>query len=219
MTAERERDEVLRMLGVDPKIGPLGYWRSHEIHAAMEVVRGQLRSKAHVQGDLHGWWLTADEDRAVAVASVGVPDVDLRQRDWAVGEQFRSRSPYVPIAAMLHALQVGGHRTLRDVASQAGFADTATPWMVLELLDPVIEERRFPEDLEGVAAGLRLAMTEQPESEATIYNPIRWLLEEHGTATWETLSRTAKAASERRRAKLEADRVARAASRGTERDT
>ncbi len=206
------RDVALELVGVDPTAGPLAYWRSHEIHAAVRAVRDQISPAAG--GDLERWWASAAEtERSAVIARLRVPEVVIVRRPWVdVRVLWGARIPYVPLAAFLHVMAAGSHRTVCEAAAACGIVATTTPWELLELVDDKIEVAPVPDDLPRVAAGLRLALNNQPDEEAAVHSPTRWLLENHGGASWNALAavaETATAAENARQAQLRADRAAR----------
>lgn len=211
------RGAILAVLGVDAGLGTLGYWRSHVLDGAVKSVRSDLKEAAG--GDLERWWPAAPvEDREALTAELDVPDVPLALRPWIEPRvQWGTRIPFVPLAAFLHAMDVGSHKTVATTADAYGITTGTTPWELLEALDDQIADAPVPDDLPGVASGLRLAFNDQPDDETTVYNPARWLLELHSAATWDVLAAVASdaAAKDRaRREKLAASRVAKKAAKG-----
>lgn len=208
------RDVVLELLGVDPAVGPLAYWRSHEIHAGVRAVRDQL--SRFIDGDLERWWSAAtDTDRRELIEQAEVPTVPVARRPWANTKAlWGTRIPYIPLSACLHAMAAGGHPTVGATADAHGIGEATNPWELLELLEPGIEPTPFPDDLPKVAGGLRLAMNNQPDDETAVHNPARWLMLNHHAATWDVLAavaETATAEENERQAQLRADRAAKKA--------
>lgn len=211
------RDAVLGLLGVDPGLGTLAYWHSHGLDAVVKVVRRHLDEAAG--GDLERWWSAASAaDRQAVIDQADVPHVVVALRPWIEPRvQWGTRIPFVPLAAFLHAMDVGPHKTVATTADAYGITTGTTPWELLEGLDDRIVGAPVPDDLPGVASGLRLAFNDQPDDETTVYNPARWLLELHSAATWDVLAAVASdaAAKDRaRREKLAADRAAKKATKG-----
>lgn len=211
------RDAVFGLVGVDASVGTLAYWRSHVLDAAVKSVRSQL--EVAVGGDLErSWPSTSVADRQAVIGEVDVPDVVVALRPWVDGRvQWGTRIPFVPLAAFLHAMAAGSHKTVAAAADAYGIARGTTPWEVLEALDDHIADAPVSEDLLVVAAGLRLAFHDQPDDETTMYNPTRWLLELHSAATWDVLAAVAHDAAAKDRARREqlvAERAAKKAAKG-----
>lgn len=212
------RDAVFRLLGVDGELGTLAYWRSHVLDAAVKSVRRDLEAAAG--GELEQWWPAASgADRQAVIDQVDVPDVVVELRPWVLPRvQWGTRVPFVPLAAFLHAMATGSHKTVDATAGAYGIAAGTTPWELLESLDDHIADAPVPDDLPSLASGVRLAFHDQPEDETTIYNPARWLLELHSAATWDVLAAVASdavAKDRARREQLAADRAAKKAGKGT----
>jgi hypothetical protein len=209
------REVILELLGVEPAVGPLACWCSHEIHAAMRAVRDRLSALAG--SDLEQWWSAAtDTARGDLIAQVEVPAVALARRPWAnTRVLWGTRIPYIPIAAFLHAMAAGGHPTVGATADTYGITEATSPWQLLEILDRSIEPAPVPDDhLAQVAGGLRLALNNQPDDETAVHNPARWLLSNHHAASWDVLAAvaaTATAEENERQNRLRADRAAKEA--------
>lgn len=211
------RNATFTLLGIDPAVGTLAYWRSHVLAGAVTVVRARLEEAAG--GDLERWWPAASvADREALIAQIDVPEVPLALRPWIDRRvQWGTRIPFVPLAAFLHAMAAGSHKTVTKTAGAYGITPGTTPWELLEVLDDHIAGAAAPEDLPVVASGLRLAFHDQPDDETTIHNPARWLLELHAAATWDVLAAVASDADAKdraRREKLAAERAAKKAAKG-----